>query len=99
MLDQVESELRSQEDRENAAAYKEANAISYAAGVAQEIIAGDPVRREQYVEHLLDHDDELDRLLCDLLDDVGAGINPTETLKRSIQDRSISIAVEEEEWH
>ena len=98
-MGQHESELRSQEDRENAAAYKEANATSYAAGVAQEIIAGDEVRREQYVEHYIDHDDELDRLLRDLLDDVAAGINPTETLKRSVQDLAIGIAIEEEEWH
>ena len=98
-MGQHESELRSYEDRENAAAYKEANATSYAAGVAQEIIANDPMRREQYVEHYIDHDDELDRLLRDLLDDVAAGINPTETLKRSVQDFSIGIALEEQEWH
>ena len=98
-MGQHESELRSYEDRENAAAYKEANATSYAAGVAQEIIAGDPMRREQYVEHYIDHDDELGRLLRNLLDDVAAGINPTETLKRSVQDFSIGIALEEQEWH
>lgn len=98
-MGQHESELRAYEDRENAAAYREANATSYAAGVAQEVIGQPRGRRDQYVEHLLDHDDELDRLLRDLLDNLGAGINPTETLKRSVRDFAIGIAIEEEEWH
>lgn len=98
-MGQHESELRSYEDRENAAAYREANAATYAAGVAQEIIAGNEVRREQYVEHLIDHDDEMSRLIRDLLDDIAAGLSPVDTLKRSVQDFSIGIAIEEEEWH
>lgn len=98
-MGQHESELRSQEDRENAAAYKEANATSYAAGVAQEAIGQRAYRRDQYIECLLDHDTDLDHLLRDLLDDVAAGLNPTDTLKRSIQDWAVGVAIEEEGWH
>ncbi len=98
-MGQFESELRSYEDRENDRAYREANADTYAAGVAQQCIGNTDGRRDQYVECLLDHNDQLDHLLRDLLDDVQAGINPTETIQRSIQDWSIGIAIEEEEWH
>ena len=62
-----------------------------ATAIADDVIADGPSgHRKAWLEETVD--DGIENLLRDLLDDLKAGINPTETLQRRIRNWSTGVA-------
>ncbi len=77
--------------RENRAARREENARDLATAIADDVIADGPSgHRKAWLEETVD--DGIENLLRDLLDDLKAGINPTETLQRRIRNWATGVA-------
>jgi hypothetical protein len=56
----------------------------------------DSARRSTFIEELVD-DEGFVSLIGDLLDDVQAGVNPTETIRRRVASWALRVAEEEDE--
>jgi hypothetical protein len=84
--------------REEAEARREANVSHNATWIADEVFQPTPdsARRSTFIEELID-DESLASFIGDLLDDVQAGINPTETLRRSVASWAQTVAEYEDE--
>jgi hypothetical protein len=79
-------------------AQREANINHNAQWIADEVIAPTDDcahRRASYIEEIIDGEGFV-HLLGDLLDDLKAGINPTETLRRSVASWAQTVAEEEQ---
>lgn len=71
-------------------ARREEDVSHLAACIADEVVFADNERRKAYSEEIID--DGIALLLRDLLDDLKAGINPTETLRRSVRNWATGVA-------
>jgi hypothetical protein len=98
MTDRLQSELIAQEAREYAQDRREAAAAHIATGIATDAIYGQWGRRDELVEHWLGNETDLNHLLRDLVDDIQAGIDPSTTLRKAINDWALGVAIEEESW-
>jgi hypothetical protein len=56
----------------------------------------DSARRSTFIEELVD-DEGFVNFIGDLLDDVAAGVNPTETIRRRVASWALTVAEEEDE--
>jgi hypothetical protein len=84
--------------QEEAEARREANVNHQAQWIADEVIAPTPDcahRRAAYIEEIVDGEGFI-HLLGDLLDDLKAGVNPSETLRRSVASWAQTVAEEED---
>jgi hypothetical protein len=80
-------------------AQRDADINHRAIWIADEVISPTPDcahRRASYIEEIIDGEGFV-HLLGDLLDDLKAGINPTETLRRSVANWAFTVATEEDE--
>jgi hypothetical protein len=80
-------------------AQREANVNHAAIWIADEVISPTDDcahRRAAYIEEIIDGEGFI-HLLGDLLDDLRAGVNPTETLRRSVASWALRAAEEEDE--
>ena len=80
-------------------AQREANVNHAANWIADDVIKttdDNAHRRAAYVEELVDGEGFL-HLLRDLLDDVAAGVDPSETIRRSVASWALKVATEEDE--
>ncbi len=69
----------------------EQDTLDLATAIADDVIADGPSgHRKSFIEETVD--DGIENLLRDLLDDLKAGINPTETLQRRIRNWSTGVA-------
>ena len=59
--------------------------------IGDEVIAGNSQRRKDYSEEIVDNEAWIN-LIRDLLDDLKAGVNPTETLRRSVRNWATTVA-------
>jgi hypothetical protein len=85
--------------QEEAEARREANVNHAAIWIADEVISPTDDcahRRAAYIEEIIDGESFV-HLLGDLLDDLRAGVNPTETLRRSVQNWAQTVAEEEDD--
>jgi hypothetical protein len=77
--------------REIRATRREENARDLATAIADDVIADGPSgHRKAFIEETVD--DGIENLLRDLLDDLKAGVNPTETIRRRISNWSTGVA-------
>jgi hypothetical protein len=84
--------------REEAEARREANVEHNATWIADDVITPTPDnahRRAAFIEELVD--EGVESFVRDLLDDVQAGINPTETIKRRVRNWALGVATYEDE--
>ena len=96
-MDRIITELRAYERMEDRLAYRDACLVSDAAGIAQDVIRGDECRREAYIEDVYCNERLCRNLLRDLLDDLKHGINPSWTIKHSLENWATGIASDEAE--
>ena len=96
-MNRLVAELNAYERMEDRLAYRDACLVSDAGGIMQDVIRGDECRREAYIEDVYCNERLCRNLLRDLLDDLKHGINPSETIRRSLQDWATGIASDEAE--
>jgi hypothetical protein len=79
-------------------AKREANINHAAIWIADEVFQPTPdsARRSTFIEELVD-DEGFVSFIGDLLDDVAANVNPTETIKRRVASWALKVAEEEDE--
>jgi hypothetical protein len=84
--------------QEEAEARREANVSHNATWIADEVFQPTPdsARRSTFIEELVD-DEGFVSFIGDLLDDVAANVNPTETIKRRVASWALKVAEEEDE--
>jgi hypothetical protein len=84
--------------QEEAEARREANVNHAAIWIADEVFQPTPdsARRSTFIEELVD-DEGFASFIGDLLDDVQAGVNPTETIKRRVSSWAQTVAEEEDD--
>jgi hypothetical protein len=84
--------------QEEAEARREANVNHAAIWIADEVFQPTPdsALRSTFIEELVD-DEGFASFIGDLLDDVQAGVNPTETLRRSVAGWAQTVAEEEDD--
>jgi hypothetical protein len=84
--------------REEAEARREANVNHSANWIYDEVIQNTPdsARRAAFVEEIVDNE-SWQQFVGDLLDDVNAGVNPTETIRRKVMSWAIGVAQYEDE--
>lgn len=75
-------------------ARREAAVEDMANKISDEVIAGNSQRREAWAEEIVDCE-AWQNFLRDLLDDVKAGINPTDTIRRRVQNWALDVAAYE----
>jgi hypothetical protein len=84
--------------REEAEARREANVEHNATWIADEVIAPSPDcehRRAAFIEELID--ERAESFVRDLLDDVQAGVDPSETIRRRVRNWALGVATYEDE--
>jgi hypothetical protein len=86
---------------EIAEAQREAAIGSIAKWTEYDVLHDKEGRREQFLERIIDHAEELQHLLVDLLDALKDGNNDelAATLQKRVSDFAASIAEVEESWH
>lgn len=72
-------------------ARREAAVEDMANKISDEVIAGNSQRREAWAEEIVDCE-AWQNFLRDLLDDVKAGINPTDTIRRRVKNWAQDVA-------
>jgi hypothetical protein len=84
--------------QEEAEARREANVNHLQQWIVDEVFQPTPDshRRATFIEELVD-DEGFQSFIGDLLDDVQAGVNPTETIRRRVASWALRVAEEEDE--
>jgi hypothetical protein len=84
--------------QEEAEARREAHVNHNANWIVDEVFQPTPdsARRSTFIEELVD-DEGFTSFICDLLDDVQAGVDPTETIRRRVDSWALRVAEEEDE--
>jgi hypothetical protein len=95
MFNRMESNYFAAEIR---SAQREANINHTQQWIVDEVFQPTPDshRRSTFIEELVD-DEWLVSFIGDLLDDVQAGVNPTETIRRRVASWALRVAEEEDE--
>lgn len=75
-------------------ARREAAVEDMANKISDEVIAGNSQRREAWAEEIVDCE-AWQNFLRDLLDDVKAGINPTDTIRHRVKNWALGVAAYE----
>jgi hypothetical protein len=83
---------------DEAEARREANVSHQAQWIADEVISPTPDcehRRAAFIEELVD--EGVESFVRDILDDVAAGVDPSETIRRRVRNWALSVAEYEDE--
>ena len=72
-------------------ARREAAVEDMANKISDEVIAGNSQRREAFAEEIVDNEAWIN-FVRDLLDDVQANVNPTDTIKRRVKSWALDVA-------